>query len=94
MPSRITGNSAVAGTDAAICASGCAMRARRGWKPMATPAGIAHAEAMISETATRRKVATAALTVSTSSADVTARSVWKASNTPYPTSNTITTASA
>ncbi len=35
-----TGKSAVAGTEAAICANGCAMRARRGWKPMATPTGM------------------------------------------------------
>ncbi len=39
---RTTGKSAVAGTEAAICASGCAMRASLGLKPMATPAGIVH----------------------------------------------------
>ena len=32
------------GTEAAICASGCATRASRGLNPMATPAGTAHSE--------------------------------------------------
>ena len=44
-----TGKSAVAGTEAAIWASGCAMRARRGWKPMATPTGMVQRAAMSSE---------------------------------------------
>src|SRR5215472_11172169 len=38
---KTTGKRAVAGTDAATCASGCAMRASRALKPMATPAGMA-----------------------------------------------------
>src|SRR5215472_16940086 len=36
---RMMGKRAVAGTEAAICANGWAIRARRGLKPMATPAG-------------------------------------------------------
>src|ERR1017187_6014974 len=60
-PSRInksstTGNSAVAGTEAAICASGCATLASRGWDPIATPTGIFHAAASASEKLTRRNV--------------------------------------
>ena len=57
--SSTMGNSAVAGTEAAICASGCAMRASLGLKPMATPAGIVHAAPMTSAAITRRKVAPA-----------------------------------
>ena len=46
--SSTMGNSAVAGTEAAICASGCAMRASLGLKPMATPTGIVHSAPMSS----------------------------------------------
>src|ERR1035441_8621725 len=42
--SSTTGKSAVAGTEAAICASGWAIRASRGLKPIATPAGIVRSE--------------------------------------------------
>ncbi len=67
-PSNSTGNSAVAGTDAAICAKGCAIRARRGLKPMATPAGMVQADAITSAAITRRKVAPALSSVVKSSA--------------------------
>ena len=60
-----TGKSAVAGTEAAICASGWAMRARRGMKPMATPTGMVQSAARSSEALTRRKVAPAPLSSST-----------------------------
>ena len=36
------GNNAVAGTEAAICANGCATRAKPGLKPIVTPTGIVH----------------------------------------------------
>ncbi len=48
-PSSTTGNSAVAGTEAAICASGCATLANRGLKPMATPTGMVHSDAIASD---------------------------------------------
>ena len=67
-PNSTTGNSAVAGTEAAICASGCATFASRGLKPMATPAGMAHSDAITSDAATRPKLAPAACRVDTSSA--------------------------
>ena len=73
-PSKTTGNNAVAGTEAATCARGCAILAKRGWRPIATPAGIAHAEAMTKAAVTRRKVAPALSIVFTNSMAVTVRS--------------------
>ena len=77
-----TGNSAVAGTEAAICASGCAMRERRGLNPIATPTGMVHNEPRISAVHTRRNVAPAACSVIHSSARFTPCSVASAWNTP------------
>ena len=47
------------GADAAICASGCVIFAKRGLKPIITPTGIVHAEASSSDTFTRRNVVAA-----------------------------------
>ncbi len=49
-----TGKSAVAGTEAAICARGWAMRASFGCRPMATPTGMVQSAARASEKLTRR----------------------------------------
>ena len=53
------GNSAVAGTEAAICAIGCAMAESRGCSPMIVPTGIVHSAASTSMNSTRRNVAPA-----------------------------------
>ena len=60
-PQRIStsstmGNSAVAGTDAATCASGCTTAEIRGFSPTHTPTGMAHSPARTSVSSTRRKV--------------------------------------
>ena len=47
----------VAGTEAAICASGCTRAARRGRVPTATPKGTVHENAMTSAAPTRSSVA-------------------------------------
>src|SRR5580698_6021224 len=95
--SSTTGNNAVAGTDAAICASGCAMRASLRLKPIATPAGMVQSDAMSSATMTRTKVAPAAVRVDSNSITVTpfnASAAWNsahaaATNTATPTAGTI-----
>src|SRR3984885_5361361 len=69
-PSSKTGKRAVAGTEAATCAMGWAIRARRGLKPMATPAGIVHADAITSAATTRKNVAPALSSVIRMSARV------------------------
>src|SRR2546429_3469218 len=42
-----------AGMEAAICTSGCAMRAQRGFEPMATPTGTVRSEEHTSELQSR-----------------------------------------
>jgi len=56
---RIIGKRAVAGMEAAICTSGCAMRAKRGFEPMATPTGMVQSAPRMSAVLTRRKVSVA-----------------------------------
>ena len=57
--SSTTGNNAVAGTEAAICASGCTTEAMRGRRPTATPTGTVHNNPIASAAITRAKVAPA-----------------------------------
>ena len=63
-----TGNNAVAGTDAAICANGWATRANRGLKPICTPTGMVHAAPMNSATFTLKNVAASSMTSCATSA--------------------------
>src|SRR5579871_1569103 len=61
---RIIGNNAVAGTEAAICASGWASAASRGRSPMYTPTGTVQQAARTSTNSTRRNVAAAPVRIS------------------------------
>src|ERR1700678_3365143 len=57
--SKIIGNNAVAGTDAATCTMGCAIADSFGFSPIITPAGIVHKPARNKVNATRSSVAPA-----------------------------------
>ena len=54
--SKITGNNAVAGTEAASWTSGCIIRANRGLNPIATPTGTVHNAPIINARFTRKNV--------------------------------------
>ncbi len=75
------GKRAVAGTEAAIWAMGCATLARRGLKPMATPTGMVQAAASSRERLTRRKVMSAPWAMwrySEPGRGLSSRTAWKA----------------
>src|SRR5208337_3507361 len=90
--SNTMGNNAVAGTEAAICASGCAMRDSLGLKPMATPAGIVQAAPMVRASITRRNVAPAPMNSSPYSPAFNPVSMAMARVTAYSTARTAITA--
>ena len=77
-----TGKSAVAGTEAAICASGCSQAARRGLVPVATPTGMVQAMVRSNATTTRSKVAATPQTMALHWATGTSRSIPEAREIP------------
>lgn len=54
---KTIGKSAVAGTEAVICTTGCSQAARRGLLPMTTPRGTVQTRAIIRAASTRSSVA-------------------------------------
>src|SRR6202046_2444733 len=69
--SKIIGNNAVAGTDAATCTIGCATADSLGFSPIITPTGIVHKPARNKVNATRSSVAPAPTKMPRSSSPLT-----------------------
>src|ERR1017187_672813 len=91
---RIIGNSAVAGTDAAICAIGCAMADSLGRNPIATPVGTVHRAASSRTASTRKNVAPAPQRIWRNSADDIVAMIENTFATAYAIAVSATTATA
>ncbi len=72
---KMIGKSAVAGTEAMTCTSGCSQRASRASVPIATPTGTVQANAIARDPVTRSKVANKPTPISTHCVSGTCRSM-------------------